>query len=73
MSSLAIVRPEAGISPPALLEVKGKSPSTTEHYRRAAGQWITWAKDRPLTAHLFAQWIASERRSKRAARMHRRS
>jgi integrase len=62
MSSLAIVRPEAGIDPPALLEVKGKSVETTTHYRRAAAAWIAWAKGRPLTAHLFAAWIESERR-----------
>ena len=62
MSSLAIVRPEAGINPPALLGVTGKSPATTESYRRAARDWITWAKGRPLTAHLFAAWIEAERR-----------
>lgn len=62
MSSLAIVRPEAGIAPPALLEVSGRSVETTTHYRRAAAAWIAWAKGRPLTAHLFAAWIDAERR-----------
>ena len=60
MSSLAIVRPEAGIAPPALLEVSGRSVETTTHYRRAAAAWIAWAKGRPLTAHLFAAWIDAD-------------
>lgn len=61
MSSLAIVKP-GGIDPPALLAVKGKSDETTSHYRRAAAAWISWAKGRTLSAHLFAEWIEAERR-----------
>jgi integrase/recombinase XerD len=52
-----------GISPAALLAVKGGSPNTQAAYRRGVSLFISWAGDRTLSARLFSEWIEELRKA----------
>jgi len=54
-----------GISPAALLTVKGRSPRTTEAYRGYMNRYVSWAAEAgvPVTAATFSAYLAELKRN----------